>query len=183
MSKIDPERQDAWAAKLAGESVPDQVDALRQISGQDSVIGLSVPVVSLAGSSNDEIRMWSAEALESSIQPDASEVLALMQLLRQADDGEICYWAATMLGRLGPEAAVAADALEQCLRESMYLPARERATWALSQIGPAAAVALDALNEAAATAPPRLQRLATETLEAIGQRIDSDTDRDGEAAA
>ena len=93
-----------------------------------------------------------------------------MRLLQSADDGETCYWAATLLGRLGQDAAVAAGALEGCLRESMYLPARERAAWALSQIGPQAAAAVPTLEEAAAAAPPRLQRLATEALAAIREQ-------------
>ena len=69
---------------------------------------------------------------------------------------------------MGPGAVSAVDALQTCLRESMYLPARERAAWALSQIGPPASSAVPALQEAAKGAPPRLQRLATEALRAIG---------------
>ena len=49
----------------------------------------------------------------------------------------------------------------------MFLPARERATWALTQIGPAASAAIPTLMEAVETAPPRLQRLAIEAIEAI----------------
>ncbi len=138
-----------WGELLADDSPDAQVDALRQISGQESVTGLTVTIVRLSGSSNDEVRMWSAEALETAVTPTESDVPALIQMLESAADGEICYWAATMLGRLGPDAVAAVDALETCLRESMYLPARERATWALSQIGPPAAAAVPALKEAA----------------------------------
>ncbi len=159
---------EVWAAKLEGDSPEEQVTALRQISGQDVVKGLTPAIINLAGSRDDEVRMWSAEALESSVQPQATDVLPLVGLLgRDVDDGEIGYWAATMLGRLGRDAASAAQALETCLRESMYLPARERAAWALSQVGDAAAIAIPTLREAAETAPPRLSRLAAETLRAI----------------
>ena len=101
------------------------------------------------------------------MQPDPAEATELSELLSACGDGEVCYWAATMLGRLGKQSVAAVDALEACVRESMYLPARERATWALSQIGPQAAAAVPTLEEAAAAAPPRLQRLASEALEAI----------------
>jgi HEAT repeat protein len=158
-----------WGELLADDSPDAQVDALRQISGQESVTGLTETIVALSGSSNDEVRMWSAEALETSVTPTQSDVTALIRMLESAEDGEICYWAATMLGRLGPDAVAAVDALETCLRASMYLPARERATWALSQIGPPAAAAVPALRAAAEAAPPRLQRLATEALRAIGE--------------
>jgi len=174
MSNQDAANTRTWALKLSGDSPDDQVEALRQISNAEQVRGLAVVVVALSGSSDDEVRMWSAEALEVAIQPDPSEVQGLIQQLQKAVDGEICYWAATMLGRLGTEAVGAVAALEACLRESMYLPARERAAWALSRIGPAASAAVPALTEAADTAPPRLQRLASEALRVIGGQDGSD---------
>lgn len=159
----------SWGEILAGNSPDAQVETLRHISGQESVTGLTVLVVALSGSRDDEVRMWAAEALETAVKPTEPEVTALIRMLESAADGEICYWAATMLGRLGPDAVAAVDALETCLRNSMYLPARERATWALSQIGPRAAAALPALKEAAQAAPPRLQRLAAEAVRVIGE--------------
>jgi HEAT repeat protein len=159
----------SWGEILTGNSPDAQIDVLRQISGQESVTGLTVLVVALSGSRDDEVRMWSAEALVTAVDPTESEATALIGMLESAADGEICYWAATMLGRLGPDAVAAVGALETCLRNSMYLPARERATWALNQIGPRAAAAVPALKEAAQAAPPRLQRLATEALRAIGE--------------
>ena len=75
-----------WAEWLASESVDDQVTALRKISAAESVFGLTATVVQLAGSRDDDVRMWSAEALETSIQPDAEEVPTLAQLLHRAED-------------------------------------------------------------------------------------------------
>lgn len=185
MSDQPDTRQAAWRKKLDSDSEDHRIDALRQISTAEEVHGLTASIVTMAGSDDDEIRMWASEALESAVQPDASEQLMLIQLLESTHDSEICYWAATMLGRLGKEAGAAAAALEVCVRESMYLPARERAAWALSQIGPAAKVATATLKEAAETAPPRLQRLATAALEAIenpSQNVADDSDVSEEAA-
>jgi len=159
-----------WTAKLTADSVDDQVEALRQISTQDAVSGLAVTVVRLCGSSDDEVRMWSAEALEVAIQPEPSEVEGLIELLSAEDDGEISYWAATMLGRLGKDAVAAVATLGSCLRDSMYLAARERAAWALAEVGPAAADALESLKQVSETGSPRLQRLALEAIEAIDQQ-------------
>ncbi len=158
-----------WNQWLCSDSVDHQVNALRQISGQKDVRGLTAIIVGLSGSRSDEVRIWSAEALETAVQPQQDDVHALADLLSDAEDGEIGYWAATMLGRLGDQATDAVDALEKCVSQSMYLPARERATWALCQIGPAAQSAAATLREAAADAPPRLQRMATEALRAIGE--------------
>ncbi len=124
-----------WAMPLHSELVDDQVTALRQISAAEIVTGITVRVVQLAGSSHDEVRMWSAEALETSIQPSLGEVFGLRELLGRAADGEVCYWAATMLGRLGSQAVSAVNELESCVRESMYLPAREQATWCSARLG------------------------------------------------
>lgn len=174
-----------WAATLNGESTDRQLETLRQVASHDEVQGLTCPAIRLAGSSHDEVRMWAAEALESSIQPKREEVLQLIQLLEQAADGEICYWAATMLGRLGQESAVATAALANCLQHSMYLPARERAAWALGQIGAEAASAITTLDDARQTAPPRLSQLAAEAIAAIrdsASQADSGNSA-GEAAA
>lgn len=173
MSEQKDARHEDWRNKIESNSIDDCVDALRQISSQEDVEGLAVPIVSLAGSKDDEVRMWASEALESAVRPIASEQLMLIRLLETTHDSEICYWAATMLGRLGTDAGASAQALEACVRQSMYLPARERAAWALSQIGPAAKVAVNTLREASETAPPRLQRLAAEALRVIENPADS----------
>ncbi|MDG2220550.1 MAG: HEAT repeat domain-containing protein [Rubripirellula sp.] len=182
MSDHADERHAQWLKQLQGDSVDGCIAALQKIGSQDSVTGLTVWVVPLAGSPHDEVRIHAAEALESTIRPSVSEQLMLIQLLESNHDSEICYWSATMLGRLGNDAGAAANALEACVRQSMYLPARERAAWALSQIGPAASVALPTLREAAETAPPRLKQLATAAIEQIEGKRSGHADESGEAA-
>lgn len=158
-----------WDEMLASNDPEAQVDALRKISGMESVTGVTICVVSLSISANEEVRMWAAEALESAVQPSPSDIPSLIEMLRTSDEGDACYWSATLLGRLGSDAIESVDALELCLRDSNYLPARERAAWALCQIGPPAAKATATLKRAAADSPPRLQRIATEALRAIGE--------------
>lgn len=161
----------AWISALSDDL--DAIDVLSQIATAGNVTGITVAVVRLSGSSNDEVRRWAAESLESSIIPAVGEVDELAELLYAGHDGEVCYWAATMLGRLGsdvgPRARAAVNALETCLSDSLYLPARERSAWALSQIGPPAASAATTLRRTAEDAPPRLKKLVTKALRVIGE--------------
>ncbi len=100
-----------WADALAGDSPAAQVDALRQIAGQESATGLTLAIIRLSsGSSDEDVRMWSAEALETAVEPTTSEIVPLIELLQSAEDGELGYWAATMLGRLGTDAVAAVGA-------------------------------------------------------------------------
>jgi HEAT repeat protein len=58
--------------------------------------------------------------------------------------------------------------LAECLASPADLVVKQRASWALGKIGPPAASAREALARAARDADPRLARLATEALAAIG---------------
>lgn len=156
-----------WLKMLGNDSIEQQINGLRQIAGNERVTDVAVKVAELAGSSDDEVRQWAAEALENSVIATAADVPDLIRLLQSSRDGEVVYWTATLLGRVGHPAAEAVSALERCLNESMYLPARERAAWALRQIGPAASPAMPTLRRLAVEGPPRLKRLAIQALEAI----------------
>ncbi|TWU17734.1 hypothetical protein Pla52o_49490 [Novipirellula galeiformis] len=157
-----------WAAGLASQRVEDKIATLRTLANQDAVTGLAVACIKLVVDSDEEVRMWAAEALQRSVLPDVDDVETLAELVLYPNDGEIPYWAATMLGRLQSEAVGGVEALQHCLLNSNYLPARERAAWALAQIGPAAANAIGSLEKAAPTAPPRLKQLVREAIQAIG---------------
>ena len=168
------ESNEKWASQLRSDSFENQISALREITRQSDVEGLAAQVIDLAGSRHDEVRMWAAEALQSAIRPTIQDAKMLIDQLQNSDDGEVCYWTATLLGRLGeplskvPEiASDAVKTLESCLRDSLYLPARERAASALRQLGPVSRTAVPTLRQVARHAPPRLQRLTNETLEAL----------------
>ena len=163
---MDQHQVGRWAQDLASGSEQRQVSALRQISSRESVLGLAATVVALSGSENDEIRMWAAEAMETAIQPQKADMESLIEMMTASPDGEVCYWSATMIGRLGLLGAAAVPALEDCLLNSNYLAARERAVWALSQVGPNAVAALTTLQELADQPDQhvRLSRLAAEVV-------------------
>jgi hypothetical protein len=164
----DGGQQAGWNQKLAGGNPELQLETLLEISKHSNVSGVSELIVELAGSRIDSLRTAAAQSLESSVQPTLAEVPALMVCLTDRLDGEISYWAATLLGRLGQQAVVATPALCGCLEGSLFLPARERAAWALLKIGPAANEAIPALRLVCESAPARLQKLCQEAINAIG---------------
>ncbi len=114
----------------------------------------------------EEVRELAAGTLESLGPPASGDVTALAELL-EAGHGDIAYWAATLLGRIGAEAAAAIPALVKTLAKEDSPSARERAAWALGQIGVAKKDAIDALQKAAEHASPRLARLAQEALDSF----------------
>jgi hypothetical protein len=163
-----------WTSQLESQSISQQITALREIARSREIRGIAIAVVQLAGSSDDEVRDWAAACLESTITPAAEDASDLIDLLQRADNGDVCYWTATLLGRLGENLAVnpkvaaeAVRALETCLRDSRYLPARERAAWGLRQLGTASKAALPTLRRLSSEAPPRLKRLSDEAIKAI----------------
>ena len=127
----------------------------------------AVPLVQACEDEDPMVRCRAAAALEGLGAPLPADVEALAALVasRNADVG---YWSATLLGRLGPEAAAAVPALTWALSGRLSLPVRERAAWALGQIGTAAKPALKTLRRTAASEDVRLARLSQEVIEKIG---------------
>jgi HEAT repeat protein len=169
---MDQHTVSEWAEALASGIEETQVRALRQMSSCESVTGVAPTVAMLSGSENDEVRMWAAEAMETAVQPAAADIKALIDLMAASPDGEVCYWSATMIGRLGVQGAETVEALERCLLNSNYLAAKERAVWALSQVGPDAVAALPALRTVIDEPDrhPRLTRMATEVIRRLTSR-------------
>jgi len=128
---------------------------------------LAVPLARAAGDAEDSVAMAAAEALEMLGPPALGDLPELIQLVNEHSDGEIVYWAVTLIGRLGPTAAAGTECLTAALVGSPFLPVRERCAWAIARIGTAAESAIAALNKAAETGPPRLARLATHAIESI----------------
>jgi HEAT repeat protein len=108
-------------------------------------------------------------ALEGLGAPPPSQLGELVTLLHR-QQADTAYWAATLLGRLGPVAAAAVPDLAQVLGPAAPLEVRQRAAWALGQIGPPALPAKPALKLATEHRDERLARLAGEALQAIAAK-------------
>jgi len=162
------ESLDALKFELAHSDVERRCSAIRKIAQTaDKQSGVTAAAILLVADRDEETRNWACEALESTIVPMPNEVHGLIELLRETNDGEIEYWAATMLGRLGTVAAGATAVLANCLLDSACLAARERAAWALAEIGPAARSAMNALRQIGPEDPPRLQRLTAAAMQSV----------------
>jgi hypothetical protein len=164
----DSEHRGEWYQSLAEGCVDLQLQTLVDICQHSNVSGVCDLVIRLAGCRTDSLRSAAAKSLEGSVQPSVAEVPALMASLRDQSDSEICYWAATLLGRLGPQAVDATQSLCDCLQDSSFLPAKERAAWALMQIGPTASDAIPVLQSVGQSAPVRLHLLCHRAMKAIG---------------
>jgi hypothetical protein len=158
----------ALKSELTHSDVRRRCDAVRKVAqGTRDQSGVTASVIRLVADTDEEVRDWACESLESRIVPMPNEVSELIELLRETNDGEIEYWTATMLGRLGMVASSATGVLATCLLDSRCLAARERAAWALSEIGPAARAALNSLLQIGPDDPPRLQRLAASAIQSV----------------
>lgn len=145
-----PQRQAVAAERLA-QLGPDAAPA--------------APALAQACSNSDDlVSQWAAAALEGLGPPLPAHRQELASLL--SADAPTAYWAATLLGRLGPAAGPSSMALAQAAAAGPC-EVRERAAWALGQIGPAAGVARETLRRVAAEEGGRLARLARLAQEAI----------------
>lgn len=137
------------------------------LDARGSCSGVTAAVLALVVDRDEQTRQLACEALDRVITPSQDELGMLIETMRSASDGEVEYWTATMLGRLGSGAARATAVLASVLLDSSCLAARERAAWALSQIGPAARSSLNALRQIGKDDPPRLRRLAETAMESM----------------
>lgn len=123
-------------------------------------------LVAACGDADEHVRTLVASALEDLGPPEVDQ-LSRLQVLAVAPQGDIAYWAVTLLGRLGPAGGPATRVLADMLNQHPVLAVRQRAAWALGQIGPAAAAARPQLLAASAQSDPRLARLARTALEQL----------------
>ncbi len=127
----------------------------------------AVDLVRGCGDADDRVREWSVAALEELGPPPPGSTAGLTELAGDSNP-LVAYWAVTLLGRAGADAASAVTVLAGCLDAAADMAVRERAAWALGKIGPAAASAREALARAGAQGDSRLARLAAEALTQIG---------------
>jgi HEAT repeat protein len=123
-------------------------------------------LVSALRNADASTREWCVAALEELGPPPITQIADLVNMTRE-DSLDAAYWAVTLLGRAGNDAAPTVPTLVEVLQSSPESAVRERAAWALGKIGTAAVTAVPALREAAAGSNPRLARLAQQALDQI----------------
>lgn len=129
--------------------------------------GAAVALVLASADPDEQVRQWAAAALEELGPPLARDLGSLGERLRD-EHADVAFWSATLLGRLGSQAARAVPQLALALTEHDSPQVRQRAAWALGMIGPAAQAAEAALRAAAGSRDARLARLAAQALRQLG---------------
>ncbi|MCC9604371.1 HEAT repeat domain-containing protein [Blastopirellula sp. JC732] len=123
----------------------------------------AVPLCRLTADPDESVREAAVSALETLETPAIEDASALAQLM-SSSAADVRFWAATLLGRLGPSAERQAPALLAAITGDQAIPVQQKAVWAIDQIGVRTASAKAALEQAAQSTDPRLARLATKAL-------------------
>ncbi|MEM9187431.1 MAG: HEAT repeat domain-containing protein [Planctomycetota bacterium] len=153
------------AAELSSGQAERRLAAARTLASLGQAAAPAAAI--LAATTGDaQAGEWCVAALEELGPPPVDQLGALTRLANEPDES-IAYWAATLLGRRGPDAAAATNALATAAESHPAPAARERAVWALGEIGPAASAAAATLEALARSDQARLSRLAGQALEAI----------------
>ena len=90
-------------------------------------------LIKTVADSDDQVRQWATSALED-LGPPRTEDLAELIALLNDKRGDVVYWAATLIGRLGQAAVSAQAALTAAAAKHPAENARKRAQWALEKI-------------------------------------------------
>lgn len=156
-----------WSQQLSDPDTATRREAARQImQAGEPAVGAAISLVKAVGDQDEEVVNSATEALENLGPPRVEDAAELAKLLH-APQSDMGYWAATLLGRLGDQAATAVKSLAAVVTAHPQLAVRERSAWALGQIGPAARPAKEVLEAVTRGDAPRLARLARESLEQI----------------
>ena len=155
-------------AALGSPQETARADAAERLSqlDPDQIRAAVLVLVEACGDESEAVREAAVGALEEMGPPDPEVLDGLIDLLANTQ-ADVAYWAATLIGRLGPDAVPAVPALNTALEDSPHQNVRQRAARALGKIGPGAAAARDALQRAATGVDPRLARLAERSLAMI----------------
>ncbi|MEQ8790619.1 MAG: HEAT repeat domain-containing protein [Pirellulaceae bacterium] len=154
--------QDLTATDAAVRAAAAEQLAQQASTAQDAAVALVVAT----GDSDETVAEWAVSALEGLGAPHADDQQRIGELLASPLEST-AYWAATLLGRLGGDAAPSVAALIGPLERSPHASVRQRAAWALGEIGAAALPASDALRACAEDSDPRLSQLARRALESF----------------
>ncbi|MHB8900162.1 MAG: HEAT repeat domain-containing protein [Thermoguttaceae bacterium] len=99
------------------------------------VRGAALALVEASADRSEAVREAAVSALEGMGPPDVGLLDGLIRLLGDPQP-DPAYWAATLIGRLGPEAAAAGPALVAVIEASPHPQVRRRSAWALDKVRP-----------------------------------------------
>jgi hypothetical protein len=97
--------------------------------------------------------------------PPPLSALESLVSLTHSEDPLTVYWAVTLLGRAGPDAAVHEQVLVTLLQHSKDLAVQEKAAWSLGRMQANSLGATQALQQASQSPEARLSRVAAKSLQ------------------
>ena len=156
------------ASMLAKQLETGEVDARKAAAeqlcqlGEESRVAAAALVIACADD-DASVSEWAVGALEQ-MGPPPPEMIGELAKLAVHSNELVAYWATTLLGRLGPDAAPAEASLTAVLESSPHVVVQQRAAWALGRIGADSAQSHAALAHATQASDARLARLAGEAL-------------------
>jgi HEAT repeat protein len=158
----------SWDEEFSAGDVTRRREIVQQLlrAGEEASRA-AIVLLQAVGDSDETVSTTAAAALEDLGPPRDIEPLQIAKFLSSAAP-DCAYFAATLLGRMGPDAAPAVGLLTAALVSNPEPAVRERSAWALGKIGRAAESSRAALEVAGRSDSPRLSRLAQEALQQIG---------------
>ena len=155
--------QQNWKSALTNPDTAIRAQAAENLclAGPDSV-GAAIELVQACGD-DESVQQWAVAALEELGPPDVEARQEILNLTKSTHP-LVAYWAATLLGRLGPKASDCQTGLAEVLAKTTDLSVQERTAWALGKIGVSTEAAVKVLKQAATSANPRLARVAAQSL-------------------
>lgn len=155
-----------WVASLADPDPVRRAQAAADLAQLGpKAARAATALVWASGDESEEVRKWVVRGLECLGRPHPTDVERLSELLTDLNP-DVAYWAATLLGRLGPDAAPAVQALASAL-VLFPIAVRRRVAWALGEIGSLAASSLPSLRLAATDNDEELAELALRSIARI----------------
>ena len=150
--------------QLLHGSLSERATAAEHLAQQGSEAAYAACELTAACGDAGAISDWAVAALEQLGPPPLSALESLVSLT-QSEDPLTVYWAVTLLGRAGPEAAVHEQVLVTLLQHSKDLAVQEKAAWSLGRMQANSLGATQALQQASQSPEARLSRVAAKSLQ------------------
>lgn len=150
--------------QLLHGSPSERAAAAEHLAQQGTEAAYAASELTAASGDTEQISDWAVAALEQ-LGPLPSSAMDSLASMAQSKKTLTAYWAITLLGRAGPEAAVHQQVLVALLKYSAHLVVREKAAWSLGRMHADSSEAMKALQQAAQSPETRLSRVAARALQ------------------
>ena len=150
--------------QLLQGSPSERAAAAEYLAQQGTEAAYAACELTAACGDTETVSDWAVAALEQLGAPPSSAIESLVSMTQSANPRTV-YWAVTLLGRSGRDAAVHQQVLVTLLQHSEDLAVQEKAAWSLGRMRANSLEATQALQQAAQSTEKRLSRVATRSLQ------------------